>query len=243
MIISINDFKELSDICKSLGINDAAAVKIKSLALAYGFGYSFCLFWQQIINGSVTAVVCKYYFSVTVISCENTDVYELTKFLNAIGYSELLSKQMPQIVAKNVETVYAVLKNSTKVQRFETPYYNDYKAAYDMLIKTESDAVTLGGFDEWYADISHRVRHDAAFLHLEENSCAIWLFDGKNYLLNGIALKNGFNGKGVGKTTVLKHTVDSPKPHLHAFCFRNELGFYKKCGFAVADEYCYYKIF
>ncbi len=53
---------------------------------------------------------------------------------------------MPQIEAKNVETVYAVLKNSTKEQRFETPYYNDYKAAYDMLIKTESDAVTLGGF-------------------------------------------------------------------------------------------------
>ncbi len=226
-VFDLSDFKHC----------DATTVKIRSLAVAYGFRYTFCTFWLQYDGAVATAAICKFYGAVTIGAATGADIAEIADFLSVIGFSEVTAPFVPQIGDKLCTKQAFAMSLSAELPNCEQPDFAKFKSAYEIFSSSDSSAVTVGGFDEWYTDVSHRVRHGAAQLYCNENSTAIVLLDGENYFLNGIAVNREKQGRGLGKQMLETFMGDSGI--MYTLCFESEYEFYKKCGFCDCGRYFY----
>lgn len=215
---------------------DALSVKLRCLAAAYGFGYPFCTFWLQYKNGIATAAVCKFYSAITVAAADNADINELCDFVSVIGYSEIIAPFEPNNCnCRGCTAVFAATKNISLNFQAQMPKIDDCKAAYGILANNGGDAVKMGSFDDWYVDINHRVRHNAARLVLANHTAAVILCDGKNAYLNGIAVEKA--ERGCGNATRTLSSISGNDGKLFVLCRESERGFYEKCGFVFYGKY------
>ncbi len=219
---------------------DICGIKLRSLAISYGFGRNFCTFWYQINDmGEITAVIGKFGSAVTV-SHKSADMGELSNFIRFIGFSELVCSQslarlfgdskaeLINSVEKQIESEYKFLKELT---------YLEFREIYDILESYGGEAVTLGDFEDWYVDISHRIRHGGAIAVLSEQGCGISLLTEDACIINGIAVKTEYRGKGYGRELLVRLGSAKPVTRSLAFCLDSELPFYKKCGYSFVSKY------
>lgn len=121
---------EINQLPKS-GFHDCAGVKIRALFKAYGAKFEFCRFYEQRADsGETLALLSAYEGAVTVSvkkAYKETERQELTAFLTAIGFSELICKE-PILKEMPHEKIYAVsVENSVKnsaVNPHENPNVN-----------------------------------------------------------------------------------------------------------------------
>ena len=210
--------------------------KILSLFQSYGSKYSFCNFWVQSNNkNDVTAIICKFYSAITICSVGEANVDELCEFSNTIGYTELIS---------NIELFGRSIRlnsvNKSCCGKGEIDFYIDINSAKQCynLFNQETKEINLPEFDSWYVDISHRIRHNSAFLFREDNGAAFCLLGGLNALINGFAVAAEYRKKGIGKRLIENISCTAPINNLSAICSDNVVGFYLSCGFKIT-EYIY----
>ena len=79
---------------------DPYAARITALAVTYGTGYDFALFWVQSIDEKSVAAVCRVDGNMTVCCDDGADYEELSAFINAVGFLSL-QVQMAQNVIFN----------------------------------------------------------------------------------------------------------------------------------------------
>ena len=214
----------------------AVYTKILALYNAYGSQYSFCKFWEQTDNdGKITAVICKYYSAITIYLEDGADTTELCEFANTVGFSEILSNWK---LDDNCICLNGVNKacGGNGVFNFNVDI-NSARYCYNIL-NQHKDNIELPDFDSWYVDISHRIRHNTAFLINEENCTAFCLIGNSNALINGIAVNINYKNKGIGEQLIEKICSTTPVNNLWAICTDEVVGFYLSCGFKIT-EYIY----
>ncbi len=219
---------------------DIGGVKLQSLAISYGLDKSFCTFWQQENEKSeVTAVIGKFGSAVTV-SHKVADLKELADFLAFIGFSELVcsSELAEHFLGYSAEDINCVQKPINATGKIlKPPTYNEYLKMHSIFTGSNTDAISIGGFEDWYVDISHRVRHGGAAAILAEHGCGIALLSKNAIIINGIAVAENHRGKGYGKEILSTlENIGNAKISM-AFCRDSELPFYSKCGYKLKEKY------
>ncbi len=231
LLNSIEIIEKFTDIC---------GVKIQSLANSYGFEHSFCSFWVQESKGEIpSAVICKFGSAVTV-SETNADYNELFEFLNVIGFSELicgkgLAEKFDNLNTTDINWVEKKINPAGEIQKPAT--YQELLKAHNILMCSNSEAVTIGTFDDWYVDISHRIRHGGAVVISEEYGCGILLLSKEAVVINGIVVSKEYRGKGFGKKLLYLLENTEKANRIMAFCLESELQFYLKHGYKIKDNY------
>ncbi len=217
---------------------DALFVKISSLHYAYRANFDFCKFWQQENEaGEVTAVICKFYSAITVCGNKFTNTEELISFFNTIGYSEVLSNISLFNNEEKYNSVYFIADGMGNIS-----YDIDYsiaKQSYDILNQYPNE-IYIGEFNDWYVDISHRIRHSAAFIINKKFATVVCLKTQNMILINGIAVDKQHLNLNLGKQ-LLNELTKMINGNLFAVCSDYNLGFYLKAGFNKHKNIYYYK--
>lgn len=222
----------------STAFYNALYVKITSLYNSYGTERDFCTFWTQMDESeNVVAFICKFYSAVTVCASKMTDIEELNEFLSVIGYSEIQTNI--KIKSGQIEYDSLCLKTHGKSKYNFDISFDIAKECYSILNQYPKE-ISLGSFDEWYVDISHRIRHKAAFILNEANCTALCLIGQNSALLSGIAVNKSLKGTGIG-SNVIKQLSNIINGSLFTICSKENLGFYLRAGFIPHEKIYYYK--
>lgn len=219
---------------------DICGVKLQTLAISYGLDKSFCTFWaQENENSEIIAVIGKFCSAVTV-SAKQCDEKELVEFIKCIGFSELicpsaLARYFEGFSEQYINCVEKAVYPSDRVP--ENFSLDDYLKMYSILTESSNEAIRIGKFDDWYVDISHRIRHKGAAAVLSEYGCGICLLSKDATIINGIAVSEKDRGKGWGKEILLNlENIGNSKISM-AFCLDSELPFYLTCGYKLKEKY------
>ena len=234
--------------------------KIKANVLSYGTDKPFLNCWVQQKSQTVTAVLCKYENTFFITSSEQADIYEITEFVFAVGFDTIQADvDLLQFKEFKLLKEYCVLNRKcgeTFSQNISTVVPPDrvngtvLKAVYNILSPCENEDIDISDFTGWYADVSHRIRHNTAAVFLKEtveyslnkcneqnNFCAaavishIW---GNEAVLSGIAVKDEYRSLNIGSKLledVISYGSGKKYKTLYTACSKNTLGFYIKNGF------------
>ena len=158
---SKNDFLSYcSD--KPLGIKAAALLN------SYGTDYSFADFWISYENGAVSAAISRFNGNLTLLCDEVND--ELCDFIISLGDECVTSdyETMRRILSKT--DTFTELKSGYTLElskKSEVLPCDDFVLNYEpsvsefckLLSESEGKSITIGDYNNFYADVSHRVRH------------------------------------------------------------------------------------
>ena len=217
----------LIDKLPRINAESVAAAKIESTFCAYGNYPKIALFWQQENeSGEITALFSLLDGNLTLFS--NGVNEELRLFIKALS---------PVTVFAEAETAERLGLKGEKVNvvrflcggNYEPQKNADLKRIF-ALFKKE---FKLNG-DEFIADLSHRLRHGAAFCVLKEKGAAVIQTAGEKALITGICVENEGRRSGFG-SEILRDIKNSFSGTAYAFCSDSVLPFYLKNSFEKTD--------
>lgn len=218
----------------------AEKVRILSLLSAYGTKYPFLDFWMQKTEENITAVMMRFDGVVTLISLPDADFLEIGLFLPAVTstlFSSLETAKKLGLQPK--KEVYELVFSGEKPSGAGV-VSTDFNKIFEILSSSGDEDISLGGRDEFYADISHRTRKGCAVSLLTETGAAVCPFMTDSLaLVSGVAVEGHARGKGEGKRAVLA-LVDKILPRkIYVTATKEKAGFYEKCGFCVSAHLAY----
>lgn len=200
MIEKINEITDFDD----WKIRDIYSVRILSLLQSYGTKYNFAVFYRQIIDGKVTAIMSRLDNDFTLAICDDTDDSELIHFFCISGFSTITCSSLFDFGAKYEEGVVMAsdTKRDTTMQGAVLDEYPKLMDLFNFVDYQNQD------FKSWYVDISHRVRHGTAKAYtLNVNDTIISsgilssIIDGYS-ILTGVRTDDEFRGMGYGSCLV-----------------------------------------
>ncbi len=191
--------------------------------------------WLQQEDGLAVGAIAKnggrlYVYS----SGEDTD--ELREFINTVGFSEILTEKATakRLGLKAVKEYNVLLKKSVKSADFD-PLKIGLSPLYRGLMLGEDEDISLPSFEDFAADISHRLRHRAAIAALNENSAALGFKCEKGIIVNGISVKRELRGRGFG-SRILGELLSYCDGDVLAAADIKNTEFYIKNGFEIIDK-------
>ena len=154
MIERIDNENELD----SWRIRDIFSVRILSLLKSYGTKYQFALYFKQVIDGKITAIMSKLDGDFTLSITENADIDELVHFFCVTGYSSILCSDLFNFGARYDEgmIMHCDAKRDYSLNGVTIDEYPKLMDLFNFVDYNSQD------FKSWYVDISHRVRHKTA---------------------------------------------------------------------------------
>lgn len=189
--------------------------------------------WVQTENEKVTAVISRFGGRVN-LTYMGGDKTEIKDFLNVIGFSEIFTEKSSALALgfDNFSAFTVLKKETTKQKDFsEIP---SLKGLYNALLEGNDGDVSLPSFEDFAADVSHRLRHAGAVAVLEDFGAAL-CFCSENFgIINGISVKKGLRGRGLGGK-LLKEVCGYLDGEVFALATDNTTEFYVKNGFEVCD--------
>ncbi len=237
-LISVTD----EQLFEKLPKDDPFAVKIKALYKAYGINTDFLYFYKITDTSSAKALLCRMNGVVTVSAfCEYDDaeLYYFCKFFGCIleGCDLDIQNRIP-CESGNIITFRNVDCDSD-------PCVMDIKSAYGVMLSADSDSVTLPQYDDFYVDMSHRIRHGISLLYgtYEENqpigAVLVSHIADATSLISGVALKKEYRGKGFGKQLLMSVVASENKKGrtVYLMCKDELTGFYLKCGGKIFKKF------
>lgn len=222
---------------------DPFSARITALFDTYGTGFDFALFWTQSIDGKKTAAVCRIDGAVTVYAGASADHEELSAFLNAVGYSDIICDE------QTAGRLKLNISDSSWIVEFRSPAVSDtgvilrdYDKKEIYLLLTEC-GFDMGDFGAFAADVCTRLNKNTARLGAIENenglaACAFALYLGeKSTLLGAVATKPSGRGNGYAGRLITRLALEG-RGKVFLFCRNDSLGeFYKKYGFEICGRW------
>ncbi len=225
-------------------------IRIYSLFHAYK-QTALCQFWIQRTKEGAVSFLAKNGASLILDAEPCADMEELSAFSMLTGAVSLLCDaalplKMPGFSAR----IYPVMRLE-KAQRsvgqpgrfYVQPRLQDI---YALLHQCEDEGFVLPAFEDFYLELSHRIRHDSALcVGIMCNgrlcACALAVF----YCLHGavigcVATHPQYRGRGLGKQAVTAltgqmHKVQTERVFLHAV-HHGTVAFYEKAGFSMCGS-------
>ena len=224
---------------------DIFAVRVLSLLGAYGCKYPFASFYRQLDeNGEITAVLSSLDGNVTVSALKGrADEEELRSFVLALGYNSALCDK-----TLNISESFSfgnVMESKRQIEIIaDRAELNRYPNLFDLYNFLDGG---IGGFDAWYTDLNHRIRHGFARAYSLEiggetvSSALLSSVYGDKAVLSGVRTDERYRGNGYASALVSAVCCDfCGKVYLMRENGKNE-DFYKRLGFENTGIWRMYK--
>ncbi len=219
------------------GKNDIAYVKICCNFKAYSGYDKIALFWAQTDeHGKTTALLSRLDNSLTVTE-NGGDLTEIGEFIRAIGAENIFCD------ALLAEALSLNPQQLCKIYRAAPPYSTE-NAAENLMIgidglynRLKNDFV----FEEaaFKADISHRLRHDAAVYVTSAFSTVLCLCCEDFCFITGFVTDSSKRGMGLGTTALHRLCCYSKDRPIYVCARENAIPFYEKNNFALVGTAAY----
>ena len=215
----------------------SVSVRIESMNKAYGGSFDFLDFWIQKNETEITAALCRFSGELWILANENADFEELSAFCKVSAPTVLTDVATAKRLGVTITSEFIELCLEP-CQRAEGQAVG-IESLYKALIKGSDGDVFIPDYAEWYADISHRMRHGTAAATLLDVSVALAGFVGENAaLITGASTDPDHRGKGEGKAAVMQLAAALYPRKIFAEATENTVKFYEKCGFARSRALC-----
>lgn len=223
------------------GKADIAFAKICCNYAAYGEFDKIALFWAQTDESGKALALLSLTDKDMIITENGADIAELNDFLNAVKPESVFCETaLANKLGLKAELSCVALKAVP-------PYITD-NAAENTLIGISAlydrikDEFNIPNKDAFLADISHRIRHNAAFYVTGNFSAAICFFSDDFAVINGISVDSEKRKTGLGSAT-LRRLLQSIRHRTVFVCTKRQtVPFYLKNNFAICGEVSYCKI-
>ena len=155
---------------------DSFGLTVASLVTAYPPELDICRSWMQIVGDEMTAGICSHGGEIVLWSTLRADYEELAEFIKTIGYTNILCRARDVVSLELFACACGQVWRREPVEAAECEYEKpekkaDYKELFELLeIK--------GEFDEWFADISHRINKGTAEMRFIRKDGKIMLYKG-----------------------------------------------------------------
>lgn len=212
------------------------AQKIRALLLAYGTKYDFCRFYA-----SEDFIFCKMNSSFVVSEIGKTNnAEELADFLGFGGFSEIfcseaLGEQLERLLCCNAKRVNLMrfggeVSEIGKIDEIEkSPRLDDVVGILRTSFEIE--------YEPWYADMSHRIRHNVAGARRLGNSALVIQHNlNGEALLSQIATAPGSRNKGNATRLISAVCAELFPSEVFVICEDSLTGFYHRIGFELAEH-------
>ncbi len=227
--------------------------RIESFCTAYGTGYAFASFWLAWDGRSPYAALCLIDSALTLVA-EEGPTEELSAFLQMLPFRQLtlcgswIDRLGPEVRLAQRGSVLEWQGAPTDSLPGVLETNPPLRAVYDLLRESDPGIYCLKGFEAWYLDLSHRVRHHTARAYCLQQgreriaSLLVTAFGEASAILGGIATRPDFRGQGMA-TGLTRHIAGQ----LHAegkriYVMTDHPGneyFYQKRGFSVVDTWAF----
>ena len=213
--------------------------RVQLLLKAYGLGYEFCRFYRQ---EESDAVVCVLEDSAIVWADNRSDFGELAACLQMSGVHEIsaagnngkrLAEHLPDFILQNG---LIMEKKADIVNASSQLWYAQTLQELEQGFRILSSSFSMGNFESWYCDMSHRIRHEAAKLCLwEQTGCAVLQQNGKRTFLSAVAVLPESRGKKSGSRMLKAIEAECAETLLGVYSRdENSSRFYSRLGFQDA---------
>ncbi len=240
MIEQVSDFSELNEFKHY----DIFALRVLSLAKAYGFSYPFVRFFRQMADdGSVTAIFHVLDGIVNISVTAEADFEELSDFLKFIGFSSLFCSELLELDAEYEQG--SIMKTSKKIELpCDYRVIDEYPHLFDLFNFIDYENTD---FEAWYVDISHRIRHGAAkayTINIDDEIISSAIFSSiynDDAIISAVQTKPEYRGMGYASSLVSAMCCDiKGTAYLLREQGKNE-SFYKRLGFENCGKWRMYK--
>ena len=215
------------------------ACRIFSQLLAYGTGERFLEHWVQLEDNEPRAVISRIDGNITIF-CESADD-ELLEFIEAVGYNTVFADKelFPQYWSGEVLMKF-VRKPETEISD-NIDFNPTIREIYSVLERCQGEGFEVPNFDNFYPDMSHRVRHNLSRIlayRLDGQAIACCMTSaetGNCAIISGVACLSEYRGKGYASKLVAKIAEALGKRDIFVFCREELVGFYSRLGFSSID--------
>lgn len=219
---------------------------------AYGTGYDFALFWRQVVDGEETAIISSLDQSFTLCADDCADREELAEFLGVVAGGEIMCTEdcAAGMGLRRVDS-FTIYRLESMIESVVLPVKIDFSPPLDAVYRTlksrEGADIVLPGFESWYADMSHKIRHRSAravtVLDGEIAAVAVTSYEtDRAAIISGVAVLPEAEGRGFGRAAVRALCGELPCAEIYAFAHENAGGFYEKLGFKAITTAGRYRV-
>ncbi len=212
--------------------------RIQALLAAYGNSYDFCRLYLQEESGALLACLddsAILYAPNGVAPEELAGCLEMTKASSLLADAAEAEGLLPFLPSADARTGKIMGKRASYATPSDQLVKADTLPALHKVHRLiEQGFGETGTFDNWYCDISHRIRHGVgqAFLY-RELACAVAAEWGDRVLLSQIAVSPACRGSGYG--SAMLQAVEACYAEKEIAIYSRNSGtdvFYRKLGFA-----------
>ncbi len=210
--------------------------KIMAAYLAYGGNYEFCRFYAC-DGGGYYGTVHMYNSSMVIDGkCSPDDVRSLVEMTKPVSVEIACGSVTNNGYAGIHRTLFMGIPEKTDITAEETISDGSFAECYDILNESFEN---FGSFDDWYVDISHRIRHGVSDIYLYRSTTVTKCFDIDDLVfVSGIATAAKNRGKGsAGKfLKYLAGKFEKEGKKMCLFALDHRKTFYESIGFVPVGE-------
>lgn len=213
--------------------------KILAAYNAYGSEYGFCRFFS--CGGGTVHV----YNSSVVIDgdADTEDVCTLIKMTKPLNVEISVGTPLHIDGYDSLHrTLFKAVQGKTDVDFENVTVNSRMKDCYEILAEGFEN---IGRFEEWYVNMSHRIRHGVSELYYCGDTTVTKSFDIDGFaFLSYIATAEAARGKGGARRLLycLAEKFEREGKAAYLFAFDHRKSFYEAIGFTPAAEDIYYRI-
>lgn len=205
--------------------------KIRSLLDAYGTSYDFCKLYKNDVGGTILI------YNSTMTADGSFDKNELEGFIQmldpvTVEVSDDILLTLDDDYVRTERTLFRAPKGLSCEESLDVKCSRFIADSFPII----SEAFGINEFDEWYVDISHRIRHGISDIFLYKTTTATKAFDINGFVfLSHIATANSDRGQGNAsrllKWLCEKYEKECKEVYLYSkperYTFYRSLGFEK----------------
>lgn len=227
---------------------DPIGARVGAFLRAYRTDYDFALFWEQVTDERITAVIGKTDGNMTVCASEAADFDEISEFVKVIGYQTLFSHSflLNKLKIENVQGDILRLEE-LKEPTAKAEDFAEAKELYLLGVSSGCDN-SKEAYLPWLSDFTFRQKRNMlrAVGFKDENgrlvSCAATSAETKtDAIISAVATEEGYRKRGLAKDCVLSlsHILKKErKDNIYLMTKSKKLtNYYEKLGFVKIGEW------
>lgn len=203
--------------------------KIRSLLNAYGTSYDFCKLYTNEEGGTILT------YNSTLIADGIFDESELDGFIEmlcpvTVEVSTNIRLDLSSDYIQTERTLFKAPKNLSCGEEIDVKH-NAFTAECFPII---SEAFGITEFDEWYVDISHKIRHGVSDIYIYKTTTVTKAFDINGFVfLSHIATASADRGQGNAARLIkwLCENYEKECKEVYLYSKKERYTFYQSLGF------------
>lgn len=231
----------------NLASDNLFAVRVKGLLKAYGNYPHLCDVWYQHNEKKITAYIVRYGGDFIADIYNDADINEIVDLCKMAGGTKLLCKKLNLKSETGIimKLSSILIQNNSDYSFSEDVNLQEY---YGILKANQSSTFTVPNFEDFYVDLNHRLRKQAAKIigcyqdGILVSCCVATAVCGASAVLAGVAALPNFRNKGYGTAIVVqmcKNLLSHDVQNIYLQRDKNEnYNFYHAIGFKDIGEFC-----